>query len=482
VGPVRWVSNATNFFVPATPGAPVLKRLAVHTETCNGCHNPLSAHGGSRQEVQLCLTCHSQGAVDPETNNSIDFNVMIHKLHRGADLPSVKAGGHYGIVGYGNNTIDFSHVEYPRDLVHCQSCHSDTDDDRWVSNGTAVACTSCHDNIHEPGAHPFALAPTAVCGNGNCHGPGGSAPDARKAHVTFLNNPNAPVFDISIVSALVANADSAPQLTVRGQSGTRSSDGGVPVASVDNLSILNVFFNGPNRDFISNGHNIKTYNKASLVGLAPTANPGEFTFALPQTLREAAGTMGDVSKDSYTLSIRAQYDPTPGAPTGDAGVNDAVDMRLNPTVAISASGTAPVPRLPVSDTVKCNNCHGVLTGHGGAILAHNVEECIMCHTSTLETSVPQGANKEPGPTTSLRFPQLIHRIHATSIATKDYILYSLAPTPPYPHADFSDVEFPGDVKDCTTCHMNGTNLLPVKASPAPTQTLVLDAEGKAVQQ
>jgi len=480
VGPVRWVSNTSHFFVPANAAAVPLKRLAVHTETCNGCHNPLSAHGGSRQEVQVCLTCHSQGSVDPETNNSIDFNVMIHKIHMGADLPHVKAGKPYGIVGYGNNTIDFSHVEYPRDLTHCQSCHSDTDDDRWVTNGTPTACMSCHENIHEPGVHPFGLTEGAVCGNGNCHGPGGSAPDARKSHATFLNNPNAPVFDISIVSAMVANADSPPQLRVRAQSGTRTSDGGVPVASVDNLSLLNVFFNGPNRDFVSNGHNIKTYNKASLVGLAPGTAPGEFTFALPQTLREAAGTMGDVSKDSYTLSIRAQYDPTPGG-SSDAGVNDVVDMTLNPTVAISASGAAPVPRTAVTDTVKCNSCHGVLTGHGGNILAHNVEACIMCHTSTLETSLPQGANKEPGPTKSLRFPMLIHRIHAHAIATSDYILYTPSPTPPYPHVDFSDVAFPGDVKACATCHLDGTNFVPIKASPAPTQTLFLDAEGKPIQ-
>jgi OmcA/MtrC family decaheme c-type cytochrome len=480
VGPVRWVSNATYAWVPnnaaATPGT----RKIVKTETCNSCHNPLSFHGGSRQEVQVCLTCHSQGSTDPESNNSIDFNVMVHRIHRGAQLPSVKAGGKYGIVGRNNETADYSHIEYPQDIVNCQSCHTDTDEDRWVSNGATPVCMSCHENIFEPGVHGFAFDPGAnptnvVCGNSQCHSPGGNVRDAREAHLTFLNT-DAPIFDISIVSVTVANADAAPALRVKAMRGTRLSGATQPVTSVDNISTLNVFFNGPNTDFLSNGHDIKQYNKASLVGLVATSTPGEFTFSLPETLREAAGKAGDVTKSSYTLSIRAAYDPTPGA----APDNDRLDMIKNPTAAISAAG-APVARKSVVDNAKCNNCHGNLQEHGGDILARNVEECIMCHTSTLETSPRQGANKDPGPTTSLRFSQLVHRVHGSAIATQSYVLYGYASAAPFPKVDFSAVPFPGDVKDCLTCHIDGTQFVPVSGSPAPTQTLVLDANGQPIK-
>lgn len=479
VGPVRWVSNSTFAFVPANAGATPLRRDTVKTENCNGCHNPLGAHGGSRQEVQVCLTCHSQGSVDPESNNSIDFNVMIHKIHMGAQLPTVQAGGQYGIVGRNNETADFSHVEFPRDIVDCQSCHNDTNtaDDRWVNNGSATVCMSCHENIYDPGVHPFALAQNAVCGNGNCHGPGGSAPNARVAHKTFSNDANAAILDITILSATVANADAAPALRVKALTGTRGTGATTPVAGVDRFSTLNVFFNGPNTDFVSNGHDIKQYGKANLVGLAATTTPGEFTFSLPETLREAAGKAGDVSKDSYTLSIRAAYDPTPGA----APDNDRVDMIKNPTVAISAAGTA-AARKAVVDTAKCNECHGDLRAHGGDILARNVEECIMCHTSTLETSPRQGANKEPGPTNSLRFSQLVHRIHAGGMAVENYVLYGYAAAAPFPKVDFSDIPFPGDQRDCLACHISGTNTVPVTASPAPTQTLILDANGQPIKE
>ena len=61
------------------------------------------------------------------------------------------------------------------------------------------------------------------CGNANCHGPGGNAPDAREAHVTFLNNDGAGVFDISILEVKVENADAAPAVRVKALRGTRAT-------------------------------------------------------------------------------------------------------------------------------------------------------------------------------------------------------------------------------------------------------------------
>src|SRR5262249_56390114 len=75
---------------------------------CNTCHNPLSAHGGSRQDVKLCVTCHSPQTHDPDTGNTVDFKVMIHKIHRGEDLPSVQAGTPYVIIGNNGSINDFS--------------------------------------------------------------------------------------------------------------------------------------------------------------------------------------------------------------------------------------------------------------------------------------------------------------------------------------------------------------------------------------
>jgi OmcA/MtrC family decaheme c-type cytochrome len=483
---VRFVSNATHFFVPGDESAEVLRRNNVRTETCNGCHNPLSAHGGSRQDVQLCLTCHSQGAVDPESNESIDFNVMVHKIHMGAHLPSVQAGGKYAIVGNGNNTLDFSHVEYPRDILHCQSCHTDSDDERWVDNGTVEACTSCHENIYElpadgeGGRHPFTLTgdPPSKCGNANCHGPGGNAADAREAHRTFLNLDTAAVLDVSIVSVTAESPDSAPVVRIRALSGTRATGGIVPLTSTDQLSTLTAFLNGPNSGFLLSGHDIKTYRKADLADLAAdAANPGEFTFALPETLREAVSGLGDPSLDSYTLGLRAAFDPTPGASPD----NDRVDMLRNPTQAFTAAEESPlVSRAAVVDTAKCNACHGDLRAHGGDNLARNVEECAMCHTASLDTSVRQGANKLAGRTTSLRLSTLIHRIHAGDYASDPYRAFGFAPAAPYPELDFSAREYPGNLQDCAKCHNAGTYFLPLAEGALPSITVTLDENGNVV--
>ena len=51
-------SNSTFNFVPN--GSPVtVIRDVVNTASCNACHDPLSAHGGSRQIVPLCVMCHT---------------------------------------------------------------------------------------------------------------------------------------------------------------------------------------------------------------------------------------------------------------------------------------------------------------------------------------------------------------------------------------------------------------------------------------
>jgi hypothetical protein len=75
---------------------------------------------------------------------------------------------------------------------------------------------------------------------------------------------------------------------------------------------------------------------------------------------------------------------------------------------------------------------------------------------------------------------MIHRIHAGDYAHDPYTAYGYASMPPYPEIDFSDREFPGDLRDCTKCHNEGTYFLPLAEGALPSTTVELDSEGHVV--
>jgi OmcA/MtrC family decaheme c-type cytochrome len=475
---VRFVSNAERSFIPATPAEAGSPRRIVRTETCNGCHNPLAQHGGARQEIRLCINCHTQGAQDAESGNVIDFDNMIHKIHMGQRLPSSHSSNPFRIVGVANNmpnVNEWSNVLFPRPVENCQTCHTASDGDRWYTNGTRQACVSCHENVDRPqeqGGHMFALEPNATCGSAECHSPAGEARDGRDAHLTPLNTPSARVFDIALLSVELEDADSAPVVHFKAQTGTRSTGAVDAVTSADAFSMLDVFINGPNSGFLLNGNDLVHVPLADLVDLAPGGGAGEFSFSLPRSLRELVGAAGDPERDSYTLSLRAQFDPTPDRAPND----DRVDMSKNPALAFGAA-TPVATRRAVVKTDNCNKCHGELTRHEGMRLAKSVEQCAMCHSGSLDTRVRQGANMIEGPTTSLRLSTLVHRIHGSVIAQGPFRVFGYNGAAPYPELDLAGFRFPGDVRDCSTCHDGATNFVPLSELNPPSHTVTLDADG-----
>src|SRR5215471_12235104 len=115
-------ASTTFNFVPN--GSPVtLVRDVIRTQSCDRCHDQLSAHGGSRRGIELCVLCHTPQTVDPDTGNTVDLKVMVHKIHMGSSLPSVIAGTPYQIIGFNNSVNDFSTVVFPAMIQNCQMCH-----------------------------------------------------------------------------------------------------------------------------------------------------------------------------------------------------------------------------------------------------------------------------------------------------------------------------------------------------------------------
>ncbi len=149
-----YVANALFNFVPVG-GEVKTVRDVVRTEACNQCHNLLGLHGGRRRETGLCILCHQPQNVDPDTGNSVDFKVYIHKIHMGENLPSVKAGTPYRIIGFNQTIFDFSTIAFPpslgsslNNLRNCARCHTGSQGDNWMTKPSRAACGSCHDDVN----------------------------------------------------------------------------------------------------------------------------------------------------------------------------------------------------------------------------------------------------------------------------------------------------------------------------------------------
>src|SRR5271170_7991298 len=122
----NYASTTYNFVPNGTKVAYVDDQIK--TTSCNNCHDQLSAHGGSRRGLDMCVLCHNPGNLDPNTGATFDAKSFFHRIHMGASLPSVLAGGTFEVTNT-HGTFDYSAVVYPAtpaDPRDCETCHQQT--------------------------------------------------------------------------------------------------------------------------------------------------------------------------------------------------------------------------------------------------------------------------------------------------------------------------------------------------------------------
>jgi hypothetical protein len=488
-------------FVPAG-GAVTTVRQVTTTGQCNGCHDPLAEHGGGRREVGLCQLCHTDQGFDPQTGNSIELQQMIHRIHRGKELPSVvdgALGARYEIIGFQNQATVFAEkvracaggalagvpcssdgdcpngtctgttvtgVGFPQDIRSCLVCHgAGATAGDYSSKASTSACTGCHDDVN-PGE-----TPSAAGAPGTNH-IAGAQPEAFCS--TLCHVPSGPEFGLSVpgshtvpqrstqLEGLVGELLSASGIPGGPVTMTfRLTNGaGTPLTSVAGLSSLSLAISGPSSDF---GALTPPVTTAAMIGnnpggmLAGPDGSGVFTFTTTVANGIPAGGIG-----TWRVGMEARRNVMVDGQTVQEAMQNVVSD-------FSVDGSAVVPRRAVVDQAKCASCHGVFSQgfsvHGS--LRNRVEYCVICHNPSMSDFATRvGVPGADSATQPIDLKHMLHKIHTGEELTQQpYVIYGFRGSV----NDFGDVLFPGNRADCEKCHLPGTFLLPLPAGVLPTQ-------------
>jgi len=507
-------TNPTYDFRP-DGGVVTVMRDIVKTESCNSCHNKLAIHGGGRIETKYCVTCHNPGSTDPDTGNTVGFKVMIHKIHRGEDLPSVKFGpdliddggagddgtGEYQIIGYNSSVHDYSTVVFPQDIRNCSKCHDGGDPDtpqgdNWKTQLSMEACGSCHDDkdfsrdgtvwgADDPLGHSGGImSDNSLCSV--CHKTGGIASSVEESHtiqgkaesenyqfnIVDVSGSTTPVIQISVTDPTASD-------TPYDLSADEFTGGGARLAVIIGWGTID--FNNTGGTTNSGYPNFRA-TAALPISIDPVAACGA-------GITDWVCTPDTPTAGIYTLEKQSLL-PASATGTGRVGFEGHVaadfdgDLSYDDQLAIKSvvkdfviTGTL-TPRREVVDIAKCNNCHEQLSLHGGnrndepalCVICHNPNATDIGRRPVLVTDTTDG--KVEG---AIDFKTLIHGIHAAAETNYDTSEghgfreqglvvwgYPGAPCDQFGgpvgscEHDFSHVRYPGILSDCTACHKSGT--------------------------
>ncbi|MFZ0240104.1 MAG: OmcA/MtrC family decaheme c-type cytochrome [Desulfobacterales bacterium] len=459
------VTNASYDFVPGNPNAEPATRSIVSNASCSECHERLALHGGDRVSVEYCVTCHNPGTSDANSGNTVDFTVMVHKIHDAAD---------YTIWGFNNSEHDYSDVLYPQEIVDCRKCHNGDDPatpdgDDWKTVPSEAACSSCH----PAPANVLSFTPDQI----------------EAAHLTANSTPNNPFLPPGVPNMVYvlnsATVDGSNQAVIRFE----ILRDGAPLDLLNLPADLTAANNRPSfifayalpQDGITNpaeynnlGQSAAQPVSVSLGDLSPIAGDPA----------DVAGTLVANGDGTFTATTGGAVFPTgifpPGATRRAVGLqgyfqvdtdgDGTADYPLHtPSAVVAVSGDA--ERREVVDNNKCASCHEWFEGHGGNRV-FNMNICVFCHNPNLSSSGrtvdPATASAEvvaaygPDPLTypeaTNNFKDMVHGIHGAEVRSTDYeFVRNRNNGIPY---NWSEVVFPQSAGNCLACHISNSSFTP----------------------
>lgn len=437
-------------------GQPVTEtREMVTTESCNQCHTRLSFHGNIRREVQLCILCHNPGTFDAETGNSLDFPELIHKIHRGADLPSfVLDEEPYQISGFRDSVHDYSTVHFPMDVRNCSVCHGDAPQGALHETAPTIeACAACHDRtwFGEIDETPESFTnhiggvqnDNSLCAL--CHSPEGNGVSlVSTAHILPTESDDAPGLELLVtdVSTFAGDSDTGVTITFSATNGD-----GSPLLTLDDMNIIAATIAYPAPEY-------ETYVRETIAsafggpdGVLVHHNDGTYDYTFASEI--PAG-----SEETFAVAMegRRNFDFRGDSYTQGTGSNGQLLFTLDESV--------PIDRRSVVDEAKCNVCHDEVRFHGE--LRTGVNFCVMCHNPNTTDEGRRPAEEMPPVT--VNFKDMIHRIHSGEDLNDEYTVYGFGNIA----HDFTHIRFSGERQECSICHEDGTETVPLPAEALST--------------
>jgi len=460
----RYAANPLFEFVPS--GSRVMDmRALVETASCNNCHDPMRWHRGTARQTGYCALCHTSQLSDPETGENLDFKFLIHKMHRGKFLPSVKEGKPYFTVGLNQRVVDFSTIVDPQMVVtetipkeyrNCAACHSNPAVTNWKTLPSSVGCVSCHDNVDLRSGKHHSAGPAAEGTCVNCHRPDGPefGPSVAGAHTFPGNSSELPgmVFDILKIDGGKPGTNPVVTFSLKDKNGAP-----VNAAQMNNLGLVLAW---PTSDY-----------KLEVPEDARKAEPlgnGVHVYKFRYTIPADATGSGAIGIQGYRL-----YDVK--RPSGTIVEKGQRNAGRNVVRYFTITGREPVARRTAVKIEKCNVCHMKLQPHGEQ--RNNTEFCVMYHNANHTDADKRKTAKGPMPPETMHFKRLIHRIHTGRNLGEPFIVYGGPAASPVP-VNLGEIRFPGDRRNCLKCHEAGANELPLPEGVLPTAMFQADGSVK----
>ena len=513
-----FAANQPYYFVPDGSNPTPAPREVVAQAACEACHSKFKPetttsalgvfHGGGRVAAGMCSVCHNPGRT---TNPVADASSFIHRIHNGEQVAT--ANQFHSIAAtypqdirkcdtcHGGAAQGAQAVTHPSTLA-CKGCHD------YVSfTGDATATCKILGNLARGGDgkplacnHVAGPQPDSSCVT--CHGPAGGfaaaklhAPVARpdpnnlwlvpvggnaNTNASFVAAagfvpPGAAVitYDVKSVDAvadLVTPSIKRPQITFKLKNGGTDVvfQTYAPTASPPVTEMLPGFVGSPSVYF------------AFAVPQDGIAKPSDFNASASGYLKKiwdgsatgtGAGTLtGPNATGYYTVTLTGvQIAPAATLLTGGVGYtyslsstpplvqtnlaafpwvpNNPADGKAQGGLSVPAPNvwkvaTSYTARRAIVDNEKCKACHGTLgvspTFHAGQ--RNDGPTCSFCHNPNRASAGWAAGSK-----------YFIHAIHAGRKRTVPYTWHAEAVG-----AGFDEVEFPGTLNACTTCHFPNT--------------------------